>query len=77
MSGTSLQNLIRMANQIAGNFNYEKNDEKAVAATADHIRRFWAPLMREQIFAYQRNDGAELEPRARLALERLMASHPG
>ncbi|MDX9873553.1 MAG: formate dehydrogenase subunit delta [Spongiibacteraceae bacterium] len=65
-----------MANQIARNFEFEQDEEKAVAAIATHIQRFWAPLMREKIFAYLREDGSGLAPRARQALERLMENEP-
>lgn len=40
--------LIYMANQIARNFAAQGEDE-AVAATADHIRKFWDPRMKAQI----------------------------
>jgi formate dehydrogenase subunit delta len=39
-----------MANQI-GRFFANQGEEKAVAAIADHIRKFWEPRMRAQIVA--------------------------
>jgi formate dehydrogenase subunit delta len=46
---TSTHHLIKMANQIAANFAYEKNKDKAARAVADHMGRFWSPLMKRQI----------------------------
>jgi formate dehydrogenase subunit delta len=61
--------LRRMADQIAKNFVVNGHDE-AVAATANHIRKFWEPRMRAQIYA---DDLSELSPVAREAIEQLMA----
>lgn len=45
---STLENLIRMANQIARNLETQ-GPEAAAAATADHIRKFWAPRMRAAV----------------------------
>ena len=45
---STLENLIRMANQIARNFEAQ-GQEAAVTATAEHIRKFWAPRMRAAV----------------------------
>ena len=55
-----------MANQIARNFAVRGHD-KAVAATADHIVRFWDPRMKVAIFA----DRAALSSIARGAIDLL------
>ena len=62
-----LANLRYMADQIARNFAVQGHD-KAVAATADHIARFWDPRMKAAIFA----DDGTLSPIARGAVELLM-----
>ncbi|MCU0954772.1 MAG: formate dehydrogenase subunit delta [Hyphomicrobium sp.] len=44
----SSEKLVMMANQIARNLMVHGDDE-AASLTADHIRKFWEPRMREQI----------------------------
>jgi formate dehydrogenase subunit delta len=71
---SSIETLRRMACDIARNFEFMGHD-KAVLATADHIRMFWDPRMREMIFA---DDHSKLVPIAREALEHLAEKgHPG
>lgn len=60
-----------MAEQIARNFAAQGHDE-AVAATADHIDKFWDPRMKAAIFA---DDPAALSPVVREAIARLAAAH--
>jgi formate dehydrogenase subunit delta len=68
---TTDQRLIYMANQIARNFA-AIGHPKAVAATADHIHKFWAPSMTARAFAMlDQEDGAALTPAADGALRRL------
>jgi len=43
--------LVRMANQIASFFGAQPGDQ-AVAATADHISKFWDPRMRAALAAH-------------------------
>lgn len=62
--------LRRMADQIGKNFEATGHDN-AVAATADHIGKFWDPRMKAQIFA---DDLSQLSPIAREAIEKLMAA---
>ncbi|MFN3891535.1 MAG: formate dehydrogenase subunit delta [Beijerinckiaceae bacterium] len=66
------EKLVYMANQIA-NFFRTQADEAAVAGVADHIRSFWNPAMRRDIYAHLRAGGEGLEPLARRGLEALMA----
>ena len=62
--------LVYMANQI-GKFFASQGEEKAVAATADHLRKFWDPRMRTEILAHLDAGGAGLDPLVRRAVERL------
>lgn len=62
--------LHRMANDIARNFEALGHDN-AVAATADHIAKFWDPRMKRQVFA--ETDRSELCPTAAAAIARLAA----
>lgn len=64
-----VRKLIRMANQIALNFQAIGQDN-AVAATAEHIWKFWDPRMKAAIFA---DDRSTLTPLAAAAIARLEA----
>jgi formate dehydrogenase subunit delta len=66
----SLDKLVYMANQI-GKFFASQGREQAVAGTADHIKKFWDPRMRAEIFAHLQAGGAGLDPIVRQALESL------
>jgi formate dehydrogenase subunit delta len=59
-----------MANQIA-TFFASQGAAQAVDGTAEHIRKFWDPSMRETIFAHLKAGAAGLNPVAREAIERL------
>ena len=65
--------LVYMANQI-GKFFASQGREQAVAGTADHIKKFWDPRMREAIFAHLAAGGAGLDPNVREALQGLAAA---
>jgi formate dehydrogenase subunit delta len=69
----SLDKLVYMANQIA-KFFVSQGPEQAAAGTADHIRKFWDPRMRSEIFAHVKAGGAGLDPVARAAIESLIAA---
>lgn len=62
--------LSHMANQI-GKFFSHQGEDKAIAAIADHIRKFWEPRMRAAIFAHLQVGGAELDPLVLRAVESL------
>lgn len=62
---SDIEQMIKMANQIAENFSYHDDQ---VARTADHIQRFWAPQMRRKLAEYLENGGSELSEPAAQAL---------
>jgi formate dehydrogenase subunit delta len=62
--------LAYMANQI-GKFFRNKGDDAVVKGTAEHIRKFWDPRMREAIIAHLDAGGAGLELPVRRAVEQL------
>ena len=62
--------LIHMANQIGKFFQFQGHD-KAVPGIAEHIRKFWDPRMRKQIFVHLDAGGAGLDPFVRDAIETL------
>ncbi len=63
--------LVRMANQIAENFEYGADKHKAAEGTVDHLRRFWTPEMRALIVQYSRQDQNDLSEIAALAVAKL------
>lgn len=69
----SKENLVRMANQIATFFRVQP-EEEAVTGTMQHIKDFWNPLMRREIYALMDKGGEGLEPLALKALQKLRAS---
>jgi formate dehydrogenase subunit delta len=73
MGADQLHHLIKMANQIAANFAYEQDPERAARAVAEHMLRFWSPTMRKDLHAYAASDGAALQPVARTAAAALQA----
>jgi formate dehydrogenase subunit delta len=62
--------LVYMANQI-GRFFTHQGEEKAVAAIADHLVKFWDPRMREAIQAHLAAGGSGLDPLVLRAVQRL------
>jgi formate dehydrogenase subunit delta len=72
----SIEHLVQMANDIAAFFAAEPDRESAVDAIATHLRRYWAPRMRRQIFAHLDAGGAGLSELAREAIAQLAAREP-
>jgi len=64
--------LVYMANQI-GKFFVSQGADKAPAAIANHLRRFWDPRMRSTIIAHLEAGGAGLDPAVRDAVDKLRA----
>jgi formate dehydrogenase subunit delta len=63
-----VEQLIKMANQIADNFSFH---DDVVERIADHLERFWAPSMQKKLIDYDQTHGADLRPAAREAMSRL------
>lgn len=70
---SSPDKLVHMANQI-GKFFASQDQAKAPAAIAEHLRKFWDPRMRAQIYAHFEKGGAGLDPLPRAAIESLVKS---
>ena len=64
--------LVYMANQI-GKFFASQGPDEAVAGTADHIKKFWDPRMRDAILAHLDGGGKGLDPNVRQAVETMRA----
>lgn len=65
-----IRKLVKMANQIADNFNAGDSDA-AIAGTLDHITRFWTLEMKKQIIAHQRDGKSGLNEIAAAAVAEL------
>jgi len=68
----SPEKLVYMANQI-GRFFAHQPEAKAIALTADHLKKFWDPRMRKVIIAYAEAGGEGLEPHVKKAVMSLSA----
>jgi formate dehydrogenase subunit delta len=66
-----VEKLVRMANQIAANFDYGTDKEKVAAGVADHLTRFWTPSMRAAVIEGHKNKTLDLTPLAARAVEML------
>ena len=64
------ESLVKMANQIAQFFESQSGPE-AASDTAEHLRKFWDPRMREAIVSYARGGGAGLRESAAAAVSLL------
>ncbi|MEY2687324.1 MAG: hypothetical protein RL375_1522 [Pseudomonadota bacterium] len=47
-----LDNLVRMINRIGEFYAAYPDRAEAVAGIADHVRKFWEPRMRRQLYAH-------------------------
>lgn len=68
-----VERLVYMANQIARNLAVQGEDE-AVAATADHIDKFWDPRMKAQLLDHGEEGLCPIAARAMAALRDAEAS---
>jgi formate dehydrogenase subunit delta len=66
-----VDNLVKMANNIAAFFQAEPDRATAVHGVVDHMRKFWDPRMRKQIIAHYHAGGAGLSEIAGKAVKQL------
>jgi formate dehydrogenase subunit delta len=66
-----IQLLTQMANDIAQFFAAEPDHASGVNGVADHLTRFWDPVMRKQLIGHLATGGEGLEPMAREAVQQL------
>ncbi|MFV3308479.1 formate dehydrogenase subunit delta [Pseudomonas sp. NY15181] len=65
----SIENLIKMANQIGQYFASEPDREQAVRGVRQHLQNFWTPAMRRDLTAWQeQHPEGDLHPLVRAAL---------
>jgi formate dehydrogenase subunit delta len=63
--------LVTMANEIAAFFAAEPDRNVAAEQVANHLRRFWAPKMREELTRHAQAGGAGLSDLAKQGVARL------
>lgn len=71
MSSDGSNKLVRMANQIADNFDFGSDRDMSVAGVADHLARFWTLDMKQAICEQSRNGDIGLNDIAAAAVESL------
>lgn len=71
MSDQQLNNLIKMLDQIIANNLHHGDDKQVAFVAADHLHKFWARSMKQQIQAYAKEHPEQLSAVARLALMKL------
>jgi formate dehydrogenase subunit delta len=69
------ESVVRMANQIAGNFRHLGADDATLALTA-HLRTFWAPSMRAELVRHVAAGGPGLDQLVVAAARRLPETIP-
>lgn len=60
MSEQQLNNLIKMLDQIIANNLHHGDDDKVTDVAADHLQKFWARSMKQQVIAYANENPAGL-----------------
>lgn len=69
MSANSSEHLAKMANQIVENIP-AATAEARIESAANHMDKFWSPLMKKQIAKYIAEGGENLIPEATAALKK-------
>jgi formate dehydrogenase subunit delta len=54
-----VHHLVQMANDIGNFFRAEERREDAIAAIANHIRKYWTPRMRQKLLAHVKAHGSD------------------
>ncbi len=67
----NIEHLAQMVNDIANYFAAEPDHAVGVNSVADHLRKFWDPVMRRQIIEHLDAGGEGLEPMAKEAVREL------
>jgi len=70
VSANNSEHLVKMANQIVQNIP-AATAEARIASAANHMDKFWSPLMKQQIGEYLAGGGADLLPEATQALQKM------
>ena len=63
-----IDQLVKMANQIADNFSFH---EDTVERLTDHLQRYWAPSMRQELVKFHQSGGTGLKAPVVAAVRKL------
>lgn len=74
MAGIETEHLVSMGNDIAANLGFHADADERIA---DHIRRYWAPRMRNLLLEYAAAGGQGISANLHAALEKLQAADGG
>jgi formate dehydrogenase subunit delta len=69
--------LVRMANDIAANFDCGLDRAREVAGVVDHIGRFWSPYMVDTMAQHMRSGDTGLSGLAEQAFRELIEERKG
>lgn len=73
MAPHELDHALKMLEQITANFAWDEDQDRAAAAIANHLKRFWSPDMRRMVCEALVDPSLEFSPLARRAVESLAA----
>ncbi len=65
-----IDQLVKMANQIALNMAAWGSEEEVAKKTAEHLQRFWTPAMRQRLQEYSQVRGQDLSRPVAMAVSR-------
>ena len=71
MTDKQLDNLIKMIDQILANNLHHGEEDRITDVAADHLKKFWARSMKQQIIDYAHSHPDCLSPLARATVEKL------
>lgn len=73
MSDQQLNNLIKMLEQIIANNLHHGTDQQVAAIATDHLHKFWARSMKQQIISLAKSNPTALSAAAQLSIVQLAA----
>lgn len=71
MADEQLKQLIKKANQIALNNSALGDPQVVIEKVHEHLKKFWSPLMKQQLRAYIGQGQQDLSPEAYEAAKKL------
>lgn len=71
MSDPQLNNLIKMLDQIIANNRHHGDDDKVTNVAADHLHKFWARSMKQQVIVYAGENPEALSELSRMTIGKL------
>lgn len=74
MSDQQLKNLIKMLDQIIANNLHHGDDDKVTDVAADHLQKFWARSMKQQVIACANENPEGLSRLGNMTIAKLVAT---